>query len=146
MIRAQCLVRRDRQLLMVRHRLGDQQWWCLPGGGVEEGETSPQAALRELKEECNVDGNILCQLSTYTDGADVESVTFLIDIGSQEARLGVDPEFERNDQILVDLCWMTLEEIPERDRAYLFAAGLLSIPDFLFEVSRWGDEISYPAG
>jgi hypothetical protein len=58
--------------------------------------------------------------------------------------MGVDPEFISKNQILVDVKWLTLAEIPERDRAYLWAAGLLSIPEFLDEVSNWGDELSYP--
>jgi hypothetical protein len=58
--------------------------------------------------------------------------------------MGVDPEFINTDQILVDVRWLTLAEIPERDRAFLWAAGLLSIPEFLDEVSHWGDELSYP--
>jgi hypothetical protein len=58
--------------------------------------------------------------------------------------MGVDPEFINTDQILVDVRWLTLAEIPERDRAYLWAAGLMSISVFLDEVSNWGDELSYP--
>jgi 8-oxo-dGTP diphosphatase len=145
MIRAQCLVQRGRRLLMVRHRLGGEEWWCLPGGGVEAGETPTEASLRELKEECCVDGKILSELSSYTDAVGTESVTFLIDIGDQEPRLGADPEFTQHQQILADMRWMALEDLPERDRAYLFAAGLLCLPNFLMEVSRWGDAISYPA-
>jgi hypothetical protein len=41
--------------------------------------------------------------------------------------------------------WMMLDVIPERDRAYLWAAGLLCVPDFLAVVSSWGDAISYPS-
>jgi 8-oxo-dGTP diphosphatase len=146
MIRAQCLVHRGPKVLMVRHHFGQQEWWCLPGGGVEAGETPPEAALRELQEECCVTGKILSEVSSYTDGAGVASVTFLVDIAGQEPHLGRDPEISLHDQIMMDLRWMLLEEIPERDRAYLFAAGLLSVSDFLLEISQWGDEISYPAG
>jgi hypothetical protein len=60
--------------------------------------------------------------------------------------MGTDPEFTTVDQILVDLRWLTLAEIPERDRAYLWAAGLLNVSAFLEEVSSWGDALSYPTG
>jgi len=40
--------------------------------------------------------------------------------------------------------WVTLSEIPERDRAFLWSAGLLDVAEFSAEVSGWGDRISYP--
>ena len=58
--------------------------------------------------------------------------------------MGADPEFTFADQILADIRWMTLAEIPERDRAYLWAAGLLSVPGYVEQVSRWDDALSYP--
>jgi len=91
-----------------------------------------------------VKGTLQRQTAQGMDGNGVESATFLIDIGNQEPHLGVDPEFIRADQILVDMRWLSLAEIPERDRAYLWAAGLMNIPVFLDEVSGWGDELSYP--
>ncbi len=130
---------------MVKHHLDDEQWWCLPGGGVEPHETIAEAALRELSEECCVEGNIVCQTSQTMGGFEIESVTFLVEIADQEPHMGVDPEFTHADQILVDVRWMTLAEIPERDRAYLWAAGLLSVPGFVEQVSSWGDSLSYPS-
>jgi hypothetical protein len=40
--------------------------------------------------------------------------------------------------------WLSLDQIPERDRVFLWAAGLLCIQEFLEEVSSWGDATSYP--
>ena len=119
-------------------------WWCLPGGGVEKGEPPAEAVLRELKEECNVEGTIIKQVGMYTDDTGVEFITYLVDIAAQEPRLGNDPEFEKHQQILVEIRWMTLAEIPERDRAYLWAAGLMNIPIFYDELSSWDDKLSYP--
>lgn len=144
MTRAQCIVQRDCTILMVKHRMDGMEWWCLPGGGVETGETPAQAALRELQEECGVQGRIILQTSAWNDGLGVEMITYLVEIGSQEPCLGDDPEFTSDSQILVDVQWLSLAEIPERDRAYLWAAGLLSLPAFMDEVSGWGDELSYP--
>jgi 8-oxo-dGTP diphosphatase len=146
MIRAQCIVQRGMYILMVKHRQDDEEWWCLPGGGVEPHETAAEAALCELQEECGVLGKIICQTSQTMDGVKVQSVTFLVEIGDQEPNIGADPEFTPADQILVDLRWLTLLEIPERDRAYLWAAGLLNVPGFEDEVSSWGDALSYPTG
>lgn len=130
---------------MVKHRQLGVEWWCMPGGGVEDNETPAAAALRELQEECCVAGIIISQISDYVDDSGINTITYHIAIGNQEPRMGMDPEFAPDKQVMVNMKWLTLAEISERDRAYLFAAGLLSIPVFLNEVSTWGDTLSYPS-
>ncbi|OGO32353.1 MAG: hypothetical protein A2136_07170 [Chloroflexi bacterium RBG_16_54_11] len=130
---------------MVKHRLDGTEWWCLPGGVVEAAETPLMAAVRELAEECCVTGRVIRQTSHVVDDMGLDTITFLMDIGAQEPHMGADPEFTHDQQILAEIAWLTLAHIPERDRAYLWAAGLLSVPPFTDEVSDWGDELSYPA-
>jgi 8-oxo-dGTP diphosphatase len=144
MPRAQCIVHRDDQILMVQHRQGGEAWWCLPGGAVEPGETPAAAALRELAEECRVRGQVVRQLSHLLYAPDDETLTFLVDIGAQEPVLGHDPDVAPGAEVLAAVRWLALDEIPERDRAFLWAAGLLGIREFVQLVERWGDAISYP--
>lgn len=46
-------------LLIKRGNPPRQGQWSLPGGRIEWGETTPGAALRELKEETGVDAELL---------------------------------------------------------------------------------------
>lgn len=43
--------------------------WALPGGFVDYGESLEQAALREAKEETNLDVELLSQWGAYSDPA-----------------------------------------------------------------------------
>ena len=144
--RAQCLVVRENKILMVKHKHGNDEWYCSPGGGIEKGETPEQAAIRELQEECNVSGTIIKKTSEYIDPYDdnIYFYSFHVDIGNQIPSLGYDPELTENPPVLVEVCWKSLDEICERDRAFLWASGLLSIISFTDELSSWGDDISYP--
>lgn len=42
---------RGEEILLVQHRKAGRQYWLVPGGGVEEGETLVAAACREVHEE-----------------------------------------------------------------------------------------------
>ncbi len=146
MTRAQCIVHRKEKILLLRHHHEGRSWWALPGGAVEKGETAAEAALRELEEECCVRGIIIRQTSHVMHSAEDDTFTFLVDIGDQTPSLGHDPEVAEGKQApaLFDIQWLRLSEIPERDRAFLWAAGLLDVAAFFGEVIEWGDSVSYP--
>ena len=40
-----------RRVLLVRFSYHGRQWWCAPGGGLEDNETHEDAARREVAEE-----------------------------------------------------------------------------------------------
>jgi len=143
-IRVQAILVREHRILMALHRVEGQEYWCLPGGGLEADETMEEGVLREVQEECNVTGRVLRLTSHLIEALGVELLTYLVDIGEQEPTLGLDPEVDPTDPILVDLQWMALDELPERDRAFLWQAGLMTVPDFLGQVEGWGDDISCP--
>ena len=137
--RSQSIVVRGNKILLVKQNSG-KVFYCLPGGGIEPNETPEMAALRELKEECNVDGKIIMRTSVqYNPRNDGDVYTFLVDIAESKASAGIDPE--RSRQTIIGVEWKQLDEISERDRAYLWSAGLKSIPAFYRILHSWGDDI-----
>lgn len=49
----------DEQILLTHWNEDGRTGWTLPGGGLEEYETSEQAALREIREETGLEAELL---------------------------------------------------------------------------------------
>ena len=53
--RVAVLVIENDKILLVKHRKSNRQYWVLPGGRLEFGETFIDCGVRELKEETGLD-------------------------------------------------------------------------------------------
>ena len=146
--RSVVFVIRNKKILMEKlsyPSLGDRVFYSIPGGGIEDGETPEQAAIRELKEECGLDGTIVRKLTELYNNNRTEHVFEVKVPDDQEPITGYDPEeAENEDPPLKEVLWLALDEISEKDRAFLWGYGLIQIEGFYDEVISWGDTISYP--
>lgn len=62
-VRAGCiLIENDRIALIERHRAG-RHYFTFPGGGVDDGETHEQAAIREMEEELGLQVKIVRRIA-----------------------------------------------------------------------------------
>lgn len=109
---------RDRVLLFEMRTADGRVFWCPPGGGLEQGETHEEAAVREVREETGWSVDVLGpvighrrQVVTWNDGVtyDCAEVWFT----ARSAAFEVDSS-SWTDEERVDMGahrWWTLEEL-----------------------------------
>ncbi len=94
-IRAAGILIKDNKLLMI-HRFRDgEEYWVLPGGGVEEGEKPEEAVIREIKEETSISaklksGSVVFKDSHTLQGETSEHKIFKCEYISGEPKLSDD--------------------------------------------------------
>ncbi len=102
------------RMLLVKQHHEDKDIWMVPGGGIEEGESSSQAAAREVKEETGLDvqvSRLVWHVEEVSDRGQRFVDFFMADIVGGELGLGMDPEFDENGQVLREVKFLTREEI-----------------------------------
>ncbi|MBZ4682870.1 MAG: 8-oxo-dGTP diphosphatase [Fusobacteriaceae bacterium] len=57
-VRVAGILVKDDKLLLIQHKKNGKEYWLLPGGGVDFGETMQEALKREFIEETNLNINV----------------------------------------------------------------------------------------
>jgi ADP-ribose pyrophosphatase YjhB (NUDIX family) len=93
----------ERILLTKRE---DAEMWCLPGGGVDPGESVAQAAMREAREETGLDVELTSVLGVYSrPRMNTHQIAFAARVAGGSLR----PQ----DGEVVDLGFFAPDELPE---------------------------------
>lgn len=99
---------------MLKHHFKKENkfFWGIPGGGIEEGETDVEAAIRETHEETGLIVKLLPVKFKYpVDYSPVYKnvATFIALVEKGKAKLGYEPEAEVKDLYeLVELKWFSI--------------------------------------
>ena len=141
------LIQGDKVALIERHRAG-LDYLVFPGGGVDEGETPEQAAIREAMEELGIDVILKQKVAEVQVGQKSKQLYFLAEqvggefgSGTGEEYTAADPE-DPDEGIYIPV-WMPIDELPMHKKIYpvklaelvvrSLTDGWPDVPDVSFE-------------
>jgi len=101
----------DGKILLTRHE--DFEVWCLPGGGVEDGESLAEATVREAREETGLDVELTGLVGIYSRVGNVSPGHMVLFAAKP---IGGEIKCQPGETIAAE--WFVSDEIPK-----LLAAG-----------------------
>ncbi|HET9911122.1 MAG TPA: NUDIX domain-containing protein [Anaerolineales bacterium] len=116
------LIKENKVALMERYRAGFH-YFIFPGGGVDEGETPEQAAVREAMEELGIEIAIRQKVAEIQVGQRSRQIYFLVEQIGGEFGTGTGEEFEDSNRdnpqkgIYIPT-WMPVEDLPGHTNIY----------------------------
>lgn len=110
------------EILMVMQHHEGKDIWMVPGGTIEEGENSTDAAIREVLEETGLLVSVerlIWHIEEVNDRRGQRFVNFFLakPIGGK-LELGEDPEFGEEEQVLEKLDFFSKDEIMKLEHIY----------------------------
>jgi 8-oxo-dGTP diphosphatase len=90
------LIQDNKVALIERHRAG-LDYFVFPGGGVDEGESPEQAAVREAMEELGIQVTIKQKVAEIQFGQKSQQIYFLVEQSGGEFGTGIGEEFTDSD-------------------------------------------------
>jgi 8-oxo-dGTP pyrophosphatase MutT (NUDIX family) len=116
------LIQDGRVALIERHRAG-LDYYVFPGGGVDEGETPEQAAVREAMEELGIEIAIKQKITEIQLGQKSRQVYFLVEQTGGEFGTGTGEEYTDSDPddpdegVYIPI-WMPVEQLSKHQNIY----------------------------
>lgn len=132
--RAAAVIIRDGMLLMVRERgtgptgrHDGQEYWTLPGGGIEPGESAEHAVMREVVEEVGLEplaAHFLYDVP-FPSGW---TACYSVRVAPGEPRLGSDRDLKCECPRMVGLSWIPLPRSSSAGEPFMVPTLLMATP------------------
>jgi 8-oxo-dGTP diphosphatase len=125
------LIEDNKVALIERHRAG-LHYFVFPGGGVDEGESPAQAAIREAMEELGIEVAIKQKVAEIRIGRKSRQVYFLVEQTSGEFGTGLGEEYTDSDpndpeEGIYAPIWIPINELLLHEKVYPAAVARLVV-------------------
>jgi 8-oxo-dGTP pyrophosphatase MutT (NUDIX family) len=138
--RAGVIVIRDGRIALIRRVRDGSEYWVVPGGGVEPGETIEQAAVREAREELGGEvqlGPLRIRIAHRNDSGEIQFQSYFEAATDAEEISVTGPELSHGPQRgTYEAVWLPLDELIAR--AVLPRAVARAVATFS---GRWPDQV-----
>ena len=119
------IIENDQVIAMFRKKKQEdgthKEYYVIPGGGVEENETLEEACVRELKEEYNVDINVLGYLGKEENETTISHI-FHAEISNGIPALGGEEKDKNNEDNYYEIKRININEL---DKINIYASEFI---------------------
>ena len=121
-VRAGVVLVEDEKLALIERFRNGNHYYVFPGGGVDEGESIEEAAIREMEEETGLRVTVKLKLAEIYFGLSTQHYFLAERIGGEygsgtgEEYTDADPD-DPTEGIYVPV-WMPVEELAENEKVY----------------------------
>lgn len=100
---------KNNKVLLIKHKKNNEEYWLLPGGGLDYGETFQKALKREFMEETNLNVDVkemvfISESISPTLSRHIVNLFFIVEYINGELKIG-------EEDILEDLDYISIEEL-----------------------------------
>ena len=117
-MRAVGIIIRNKKILLIYRIKDGKEYYVFPGGAIEEGESSKEAVIREVKEELSIDKVIIDRFLFQIENRGNKEFYYLIKNFSGQPKLGGEEKQRMNQDNQYYPIWLDLDKIQLLDNLY----------------------------
>ena len=130
-VRTRAIIFYEGKILVVRHSQG-QDFYALPGGHLDWGESVHECMKREIVEELGIEPQIgrLLYVNNFTENGTIQSIEFFFEIINAGDYLDTDKLGGTHIHEIAEMCWIGKHDsrkiLPEEIQMHLNEEKLIS--------------------